>query len=120
MIKINRNQLGIFLLKLGLAVTFLYAATASLVDPSSWIGFVPQGLRDILPATVILGIFSAYEIVLSAWLMSSKKTFWAASLAALTLAAITFTNLGVLDIIFRDIGLLLAAISLAVMSFDNK
>ncbi len=104
-----------FLLRLGIAIPFLYAAIAATLDPNSWIGFFPPWLQSILPGGVLLGLFSLYELALSLWLLSGKKTYYAGGLASLTLLAITITNLTVLDIVFRDLGLLLAAIALTIL-----
>lgn len=105
-----------FFLRLGLAIPFLYAAIAATLDPNSWIGFFPSWLQNIFPGGLLLGLFSLYELALSLWLISGKKTYYASALASLTLLAITITNLGALDIVFRDIGLLLAAIALTILS----
>lgn len=104
-----------FLLRLGLAVPFLYAAIAATLDPNSWLGFFPGWLQSIIPGGLLLGLFSLYELALALWLLSGKKTYYAGGLASLTLLAITISNLGALDIVFRDIGLLLAAIALTIL-----
>jgi len=105
-----------FLLRVGLALVFLYAATASFLEPDSWIGFLPGFMRDIMPAKILLSLFSIYEIVLAFWLLSGKKTFYAAILAAATMFAITVTSLGALDIVFRDVAIFFMATALAVLS----
>ncbi len=120
MIKINKPELASFLLRLGLALMFLYAAIASFYNPESWIGFMPQFLRSLLPQAVLLGGFSIYELALSAWLLSNRKAFYSSMLAALTLLGIVIFNFGALEIIFRDIGLFLAAISLMLLEWKNR
>lgn len=100
------------LLRLGLALVFLYAAIASLLNPADWIGFIPSPLRSNLTLTV----FSFYEIALALWLLLSKKSIYPPLLAALTLLLIILTNLGALDIVFRDIAIFLAALPLVVLN----
>jgi len=105
-----------FFLRVGIAIPFLYAAIAATLDPNSWIGFFPGWLQGILPGGLLLGLFSLYQLSLSLWLLSGKKAYYAGGLAVATLLAITITNLGALDIVFRDIGLLMAAIALTQLS----
>ena len=112
----KNEQFISFLLRAGLAVVFLYAAVASFLDPNSWIGFLPQFLRNIVPANILLILFSIYEIILGLWLLSGKKIYPAAILAIITMASIVIFNMGALDIVFRDVAILFAALALAVLS----
>ena len=104
-----------FFLRVGLAVVFLYAAISSFLNPLSWLGFFPLWLRNIIPDTVLLFTFSIYELILSLWLFSSWRAYYAALLSGLTLLAIIIGNIGALDIIFRDIAILLMAVALAIL-----
>ena len=109
-----------FLLRVGLASTFLYAAIASFFDPYSWIGYFPAFMKGIVPDSVLLNGFSIYEILLSLWLLSGKEQFYAAILSALTIAGIIIFNLGLLDVIFRDFAILFSAAALAVLSYQKR
>ena len=115
----NRSKIVAFCLRLGIAIPFLYAALAAFLDPNSWIGFLPPWIGFILPATVALNLFSVYEIALSLWLLSGKKALYSAILSAVTLGAITLFNVGALDIVFRDVGLLLAAVALIFVEYKR-
>lgn len=106
------------LLRIGLAVVFLYAAYGAFMQPDVWIGYLPGFIATSSSATIILQIFSVIEIVLSIWLLIGKKTFYAAVIAAVMLVGIISSNLSELDVIFRDFGLLFAALALAALSFD--
>ncbi|KKT55713.1 hypothetical protein A3G55_01145 [Candidatus Giovannonibacteria bacterium RIFCSPLOWO2_12_FULL_44_25] len=81
-------KLANFLLRVGLAVVFFYAATAAYLEPHNWIGFLPSYFR----MSLVLALFSAYQIVLALWLLSGKAAFWSALLSAATLLAIIFQN----------------------------
>ncbi len=107
------------LLRIGLAFAFLYAAIGSFLAPDSWIGFFPPFLRNIFPPNLLLVGFSVYEILLGLWLLWGGYAFYSASLAVLTLLGIIIPNLGALDIIFRDVGLLFAALGLAVLNYNK-
>lgn len=113
--KAARVILVSFVLRVALAIPFLYAAIASLLQPESWVGFLPQWVSTLLPVEFTLTLFAFYELALGVWLLSRRKTFLASSVAALTLSAIILTNLGALEIVFRDVGLLLVAVALAAL-----
>jgi uncharacterized membrane protein (DUF485 family) len=108
-----------FLLRVGLAIVFLYAAVSSFISPNDWIGYLPSFLRNILPTTIVLGIFSILELILAAWLLSGVYVRFAGLLAAAMLLGIVLSNFSLLPISFRDIGLFFAALALAFIN-DGK
>lgn len=112
--------MSLFLLRVGLALVFLYAAVAAALDPFSWIGFLPQWLRRIFPAGFLLAGFSVYQSLLGFWLISRFKIFYAAIFASATIFAIVVFNLGALDIVFRDIAILFMALALVFLSWQKK
>jgi len=101
-----------WLLRAALALVFLYASINSFLSPQDWIGYFPQFLRDIVPTSLLLPVFSVYELALAAWLLSGLYTKYAALLAAATLAGIVVSNFALLPISFRDMALILAALAL--------
>ncbi|HWZ66093.1 MAG TPA: DoxX family membrane protein [Patescibacteria group bacterium] len=102
-------------LRVGLSVVFAYAAIDSLIHPSDWIGYLPHLPINIIDSDKLLKAVSVYQLVLVLWLLSGKLTRYAALLSALTLAGIIFSNLSLLAISFRDVGLLFAALALAFL-----
>ena len=104
------------LLRIGLAVVFLYAAVASMLDPNSWIGYFPEFLENIIPGTVLLPMFSLYELALGLWVLSGWKAYYAGLLAAATLLGIIVVNISLFDIVFRDVAIFFAALALAALS----
>ncbi len=112
----NKDFFILLFLRLGLAFTFLYAAIASFIDPNSWVGFLPSWIKNIIDGNILLTIFSVYEIILGLWLIYGKWLYYGSILAVLTLFGIVVTNIGAFDLVFRDVGLLLAAIALMLLS----
>lgn len=108
------------MLRIGVAFAFIYAAWAGYVDPQSWVGWFPKFMRDIVPEFTLLKIWGAYEVVTGLWLLSGKKIFWPSVLASLSLAGLILTNLDAMDIIFRDVTILAAAIALAIQNVPSK
>ena len=116
---IKYENLASFLLRIGLAIVFFYAAVASFLDPLSWIGFFPSFLRDMFDANKLLMFFSVFEIVLALWLLSGYRAFFAGLVAAATLAGIILGNLEILDIVFRDVAILFSALALMALHAEE-
>ncbi|HKX23938.1 MAG TPA: DoxX family membrane protein [Candidatus Saccharimonadales bacterium] len=112
MAKLHINNPVSLLLRLGLAIVFLYAAVSAFLVPDEWVGYLPQFMRDIVPADVLLPIFSIYELTLAVWLLSGLYVKYAALLVAATLAGIVAFNFQLFAISFRDIALIFAAVAL--------
>ncbi|MBI2632508.1 hypothetical protein HYW75_05880 [Candidatus Pacearchaeota archaeon] len=117
--KSNREVLVSFFLRAGLAVVFLYAAISAFLNPLAWAGYIPAFVQAIIPAKTFLHIHSIFNILLSVWLLSKKQVFYASIIASLALLAIIFFNYTALDIIFRDVAILFAAIALAIISYKK-
>ena len=115
----SQFRLASFLLRVGLASVFLYAAVAAFLDPAAWIGFLPSWIRSVMPMGTVLFLFSSYEVLLALWLLSNKKVIYAAGLSALTLLAIIAQNILALDLVFRDVAILFAALALGVLSREK-
>lgn len=103
-------------LRVGLAFVFLYAGIAAFFNPESWVGFIPGFLTKIIPENFVLYSHIAFNVILGLWLLSDKKIFYASILSALALFTITIFNLNSFDIVFRDVGLLLATAALVILS----
>lgn len=108
-----RNDSPALLLRVGLAVVFIYAAVSATRSPQDWVGYLPHFATAIIAAGSLLKIFSVAEFGLALWLLSGKYVRYAGLLAFLLLAGIILSNLTLLPISFRDIGLAFAALALA-------
>ncbi|MBS3119554.1 hypothetical protein J4475_01905 [Candidatus Woesearchaeota archaeon] len=117
--KLN-NNLSELLLRLGLAFAFAYAAIASFVNPTSWLGFFPAWMTGIIPGSILLQMFSVLQIIIAVWLLSGWKVFYAASIYALMVLGIVVFNIGAMDIVFRDVTIFFAAVALAAMAYSRR
>jgi len=115
----DQSKLTSLLLRLGLAIVFLYAAAGSLLQPQEWVGYLPPFLAKLSFADSLLKLFAIYEIVLALWLLSGRFVRYAGVLAALTFAGITLAQPSVFIVTFRDIGLLFMALALAALSWKH-
>lgn len=107
----------IFLLRLSVSSAFLYPPIAAIMDPLAWIGFFPDFLRELAGNdTLLLHTFGLAEVVVGLWILSGKRIFIPSLVASAILLGIIVFNWASLDIIFRDIAILGAALALAVWS----
>lgn len=113
-------KLSSFLLRLGLAFSFAYAAADSFINPDAWIGFFPLIIRNLMTPSLLLIAFALLQAGLALWLISGKAVFYSAIFSALILFGIIIVNLGQLEIIFRDVTILFAALALAAAEAKAK
>lgn len=116
----NKSHFSNFILRLGLAFVFLYAAIAGFLEPESWVGYFPRFLRESVGEFLLLKLWGIFEIVLGLWILSGKKIFIPSVLASLSLLGLILANLGALDILFRDVAVLTVAVFLALTSWPKK
>lgn len=103
------------LLRIGLAAVFGYAGVAAFLQPDSWIGYLPEFLRESFDPRFLLSAFSSAELVLAIWLLSGRFQFMAGIMSALAILGILTFNLALLDVVFRDIAIFFAALALAYL-----
>jgi len=118
--KFKQTDVASWILRIGLAFVFLYAAISGIQSPQEWVGYLPTFMTKFMAATTLLRFFEVYEFALALWLISGFYLRYAALLTALTLGGIVVTNPGQLIITFRDVGLACTALALAVMSKSGK
>ncbi len=109
-----------FLVRLGVAFSFLYPPIAAYFDPYSWIGYFPSFMKGFLPDELLLHSFGILEIIIGLWILSGIRIFIPSAIAAIMLFLIVLFNWPQLDVLFRDISIALAAVALAVMSFKEE
>ncbi len=114
------SHLSTLFLRLGLATVFIYAAIASTLNPNDWVGYLPGVLTAVLPAETLLMLFSVVELALAVWLLSGVYVRYAAVVSFLMLGGIVVSNFALLDISFRDLGLMFAALALAFSPSDDQ
>lgn len=107
---------AVILLRFGLAFTLIYAGISAFINPDAWVGFIPTFLKDFLVDEILLTAHSVGNIILGLWLLLGWKVYYSAFISAIAIASILVFNLGAMDIVFRDVGLLLAAVALVFLS----
>jgi hypothetical protein len=108
----NKNKTASLLIRSGLAIVFIYAATSSLVTPQDWIIYLPHFATTIINANTLIKLFALYELVLAGMLISGKYVRRVGLASALTFLGIILSNFSLLTITFRDVALFFASLAL--------
>ncbi len=111
---------AMIMLRWGLAFAFFYAAISSLRGPEDWIPYLPSFLVAIFSDHSLLTVFSLYQIILAVWLFWGGRLAWASLTAAITLIVIVFFNLNMMERVFPDVGLALAALALFALARNEN
>ena len=116
------NKTVDLLLRIGVSFAFIYPAISALFNPYAWIGYFPLFLTNLVPFDVfiLLNIFGVVEIIIGLWILSGKKIFIPSTIAVAMLAGIVIFNLSQIDVLFRDIPIILMAIVLAIIHYPQK
>lgn len=106
-------------LRIGLALVFLWFGTNQFLDTSAWIGFVPQSVVDMssLSAQTLVHLNGIFEIVFGAALLLGFFTRFVAFFLALHMLDIMFI-VGWDSIGVRDFGLSMATIAIWLNGAD--
>lgn len=103
------------LLRIGLGLTLLYASVDTWLHPDDWVGYVPNFVSEQVDATLFVRMFATVQFALVVWLAIGAYLWLAGLILTAALSGILLTNLGVLEITFRDIGLAFAALAMAAL-----
>jgi uncharacterized membrane protein YphA (DoxX/SURF4 family) len=115
-LKLNKEEIGVYILRLGLAVVFLYFGISQILDQSKWIYFVPDRfsnfyISEILKSKIVFlnGIF---DTVIALSLISGLFIRIFSILGFIHLCSIAIFSLGFEPSGIRDLGLAFAILSL--------
>lgn len=115
-----QRQLPLWLLRGGLAFVFAYAATAMVMEPAAFVTYVPALLRGSSLATPFLLVIAAFEVLLTIGLLLRRCAYVAALLSAVMMVAIVSCNLSPFEVLFRNVAIACAALSLALQIRNDR
>lgn len=112
----NKSKVTELLLRIGVAFSFIYPPISAFINPYSWVGYIPQFMTALpIEAVTLLHIFGIFELLVGAWILSGKRIFIPSILASAFLALIIIFNWTQMDVLFRDIPILLMALCIALL-----
>lgn len=114
------SQKGIFIIRVSLAIMFLWFGFSQLLDAPSWVSWVPawaENLTGLEPAMIVL-LNGGFEIAMGVLLALGLYMRIAAVLLALHLVVLVF-EIGPTPIGFRDFAIMGATFALAFLGPDK-
>ncbi|MEK6792490.1 MAG: DoxX family protein [Nanoarchaeota archaeon] len=115
----NSRELGNIILRVSLALVFIYFGFQQVRDPSSWSTFVPDFLKvsGISGNNVVL-LNGVLELVLGTFLIIGLYVRFSALILAIHLFGIAF-SIGFTPLGVRDFGLAFATLALYFYGYDK-
>ncbi|MBL8158018.1 DoxX family protein [bacterium] len=115
----RRTEWGIFVLRIGLAILFLWFGFSQFFDQSAWTSWVPQWAMNItgLEAEMIVLLNGGFEIAMGVLLALGLYIRPAAILLGLHLAVLVF-EIGLSPIGMRDFAIMMATFALSFLPAD--
>jgi uncharacterized membrane protein YphA (DoxX/SURF4 family) len=115
-LKLNKEDIGIYILRLGLAVVFLCFGISQILDQSRWIYLVPDRffifyIHEVLKSKLVF-INGIFDVVIALSLISGLFIRIFSFLGFIHLFSITIFSLGFEPSGIRDLGLAFAILSL--------
>ena len=117
----NNQSYGYHIIRVGLAITFLWIGVLIFQDPVGWGGYLMPWAQKLLlvpPAQTMLGV-AVFDIVIGGLLLVDVWTWAASLLAAIHLFGV-LAVVGIDPITVRDVGLAAAAVALAVATWPER
>lgn len=113
----SQHEWGVLILRLGLAILFLWFGFSQLFDGVNWVGWVPDWAVSFLhiPPAMIVLLNGSFEVIAGSLLALNIFTRWAALLLALHLLVLV-VEIGLNEIGMRDFGLMMATFALYFFS----
>ena len=108
------NKKSYWIIRIGLAVVFIWFGIDKLIAPINWFGYVPSFI-DALPISIrdFVLINGLFEIILGLMLLWPRSVRIAADIIAAFLVAVLVFQ-GFNEVTIRDLGLIAMALSLIV------
>jgi uncharacterized membrane protein YphA (DoxX/SURF4 family) len=115
-LKLNKEEIGVYILRLGLAVVFLYFGISQILDQSRWIYLAPDRffifyIHEVLKSKLVF-INGIFDVVIALSLISGLFIRIFSFLGFIHLLSITIFSLGFGPSGIRDLGLAFAMLSL--------
>ncbi len=114
--KINEMRIVWFLLRFGVAFTFLYASISAFLNPVPWLSYFPDFIRAMVPDSLLLLSWGIGELVIGVWILSGYRIFLPSMAAASLMFGIFLFDFHSINIIFRNVAILCTSLSLAIVA----
>jgi uncharacterized membrane protein YphA (DoxX/SURF4 family) len=103
------------ILRIGLAITFIWIGIMILKDPEGWGAFLEPWARELLPISLTSAMIGAgiFDVLIGLLLLIAPLVWLGALLGSLHLLIILITS-GINEVTVRDVGLLAGTLALMI------
>jgi uncharacterized membrane protein YphA (DoxX/SURF4 family) len=116
-----KNKIGKIILRLGLAIVFLYFSFKQFISPNSWISLLPDFLSNLAYANYIIYLNATFDLLVGLSFLFGLFIKISSILGFLHLILVTFFGLGINSPSgIRDLGLAFASLSLFFLSNKDE
>ena len=111
------NKTSFHILRVGLAITFIWIGILIIKDPESWGGYLQPWVVSLLPISIKEALLSTavLDIIIGVLFLVDWQTWLAGLVGALHIGTVLIVS-GITDITVRDIGLVAATIVVMIES----
>ena len=115
------KKISYHVLRIGLAITFLWIGVLILQNPEAWGGYLQPWALKLIPGSLVNAMIATaiLDILVGVCLLFNIFTWIAALLGAFHLIVVLSTTF-ITEISARDIGLLFAILALAIEALPQK
>lgn len=115
------NKTSYHVLRIGLAITFLWIGILILKQPEAWAGYLQPWAVKLLPVPVEQALVGTAVLDLIVGIMLLIDSFvWVIALVGAIHLVIILVTSGITDITARDIGLLAGTVALVIESLPKS
>lgn len=110
-----RTFLATFMLRIALAFALLYPAVMSFINQEKWASALPALITSLIPAKTFLIIFAGYEFLFALLILIKPDPFAPCIIVFLVSAALSVLSFRDFDVIYPNVTLAFAALSMAFL-----
>lgn len=108
------------LLRVGVAFSFIYPPISAYFNELAWIGYFPSFMLGIVSDTILLNGFGLIEISIALWILFGKNIYIPSILASVILVLIVAFNFNQMDVLFRDVSIVLMSTALVFLHIPKR
>lgn len=114
------NKYSSVVLRIGMALIFLWFGTQQIMNPAMWVSYIPEGIVGIFSLSAIKLVYlnGLFEIIFASALFLGYFTRFSSFLLALHMLDITYV-VGFDAVGVRDFGLAIATIAIFMQGTDK-
>jgi uncharacterized membrane protein YphA (DoxX/SURF4 family) len=109
---LQKRNYGKIILRIGLAIVFLYFSISQFQNPTKWVSLLPDFLQSFGNPIIFIYVNALFDALVGIFFISGRFLKVFSLLAFLHLLGITLFSLGFSPQGFRDLGLAFASLSL--------